>query len=138
MMIARIKEGLVKVDHRAERKANPNKFSRAGIPDGMTRAQIAPIAAKAQKQADRFIQKMKDEGILPQVTIPDSDEAKGEAALREITTIALMPGDRQQKIAALRTVLEYTKSKPESKSKLTVNTSEQWLAEIAADDAGSE
>ena len=40
--------------------------------------------------------------------------------------------EKQAKLAAIRTVLEYTKSKPESRSKVTVSTSEQFLAEIAA------
>jgi hypothetical protein len=88
--------------------------------------------AEARLKADRFIQKMTDDGILPPIVIPDTDEAKGIAALTEACVLALGPTDKQVKLAAIRTVLEYTKAKPESKSKLTLSTSEQWLAEIAA------
>jgi hypothetical protein len=122
----------------ADRIANPEKYSRAGIPDGHTRATAAPLWAEARRKADRFMQKMADEGIInpKEVVVPDSDEAKGNAALHEACVIALGPTEKQAKLAAIRTVLEYTKSKPESRSKVTVSTSEQFLAEIAAlDDA---
>lgn len=132
-MIEKIKAG--RAIQQIEREANPDKFSRAGIPHGHTRASVAPLIAKANEQADRFIQKMKEEGNLPEVVIPGSDEERAEAALREACVIALSPGERQAKMAAIRTVLEWTRAKPASASKITVNTSEDWLAEIAADDA---
>jgi hypothetical protein len=121
----------------AERKTNPDKFTRSGIPNGHTRASVAPLWDAARRKADRFMQKMSDEGIIPNVVIPDSDEAKGIAALDAAVVLALGPSDKQIKLAAIRTVLEYTRSKPESKSKMTINTSEQWLAEIAAEDVRS-
>jgi hypothetical protein len=132
-MIAAQKAG--SVAHRAERKANPAKFSRVDIPNGMTRAQAAPLWADARLKADRFIKKMQDKGELPTVVVPGSDEEKGIAALHEATVIALGPGDKQAKLAAIRTVLEYTKAKPASRQKIDITTSEDWLAEIAADDA---
>lgn len=121
--------------HKAERKANPEKFKRTGTPNGMTRATAAPLWADARLKADRFIQKMKDEGELPTVVIPGSDEEKGVAALHAATVLALGPGDRQAKLAAIRTVLEWTKAKPATRQKLDITTSEDWLAAIAADDA---
>lgn len=114
-----------------ERKINPEKYSRTGTPNGMTRATAAPLWAEARRKADRLIQLMTDDGLISETVIPDSDEAKGVAALHEVAVLALGPGEKQAKLAALRTLLEYTRSKPESKSKLTVNTSEDWLAEIA-------
>jgi hypothetical protein len=118
-------------------KADPQKFSRAAIPNGMTKASVAPLVAKAREQADRFIQNMIGEGHLPAVTVPDSDDAKAQAALTEACVIALSPGERQAKMAAIRTVLEWTRAKPASKSSIDINTSEKWLAEIAADDANT-
>lgn len=116
------------------RAADPQKFSRANIPNGMTRESVAPLLAEARLRADRFIQKMKDEDILPVIVIPDSDEAKAEAALGEAYAMAIGPGEKQIKLAAARTVLEWTRAKPASKSTINVNTSEDWLAAIAADD----
>lgn len=122
--------------HKAERKANPDKFKRTGTPNGMTRATAAPLWADARLKADGFIQKMIDDGELPNVNfkVPDTDEAKGVAALHEATVLALAPGDRQARLAAIRTVLEWTKAKPASRTKIDVTTSEDWLAQIAADD----
>jgi hypothetical protein len=135
-MIAKIKAG--RAIQQIEREANPQKFSRFGVPHGETKASVAPLWAEARRKADRFIQKMADEGIIPNVIIPDSDDAKGVAALHAATVLALGPTDKQLKLAAIRTVLEYTRSKPESKSKMTINTSEEFLAQIAADDASSD
>ena len=115
----------------ADRLANPEKYSRSGIPHGYTRATVAPLWAEARRKADWFMNMLEDEGIVPTVVVPDSDEEKGKLALHEACVLALGPGEKQAKLAALRTVLEYTRSKPESKSKLTVQTSEDWLAEIA-------
>ena len=120
------------VAHWEERRRNPAKFARTGIPNGHTKHSVAPLWAEARRKADRFIQKMMDDGVIPAVTVPDSDEAKGNAALHAACVIALGPTEQRDKLAAIRTVLEYTKAKPESKSKLTVSSSEQWLAEIAA------
>lgn len=132
-MMVNVRANLAK--NAIERKANPDKYSRSGIPHGYTRATVAPLWAKAHKQADRFIQMITDEGLVSAVVIPDSDEAKGVAALHEACVLALGPGEKQAKLAALRTVLEYTRSKPESKSKMTINTSEDFLAAIASEDA---
>jgi hypothetical protein len=136
-------EGRARMDARdasvaEQRKADPQKFSRFNIPNGMTKATVAPLVAKANRQADRFIQKMKDEGVLPEVLVPDSDEARSEAALKEACVIALSPGEKQAKMAAIRTVLEWTRAKPASKSSININTSEDWLAEIAAADAAAD
>lgn len=117
------------------RAADPTKFSRSGVPNGMTKASVAPLVAKAHQLADRFIQKMKDEDVIPMIVIPDSDDARAEAALKAAVIIALSPGERQTQMAAIRTVLEYTKSKPATRSQITLDTTEQLLAEIARDAA---
>jgi hypothetical protein len=119
--------------HKADRKANPEKFKRTGTPNGMTRATAAPLWADARLKADRYIKRMQDEGELPKVLVPGSDEEKGVAALHEATVLALGPTDKQLKLAAIRTVLEWTKAKPATRSKIDVTTSEDWLAEIASD-----
>lgn len=129
------------------RKANPAKFNRHGVPDGMRRAQAEPLWARARELADRFIQIMKDKGELPEdelvviendgdmseIRIPSSDAGKAEAALRETFVLAVGPSDQKVKIQALNTVLAYTKSKPESRSKLTLNKAEDFLDAIADD-----
>ncbi|MBW7970950.1 hypothetical protein [Bradyrhizobium sp. BR 10289] len=136
----------------ADRKANPEKYSRAGVPDGMRRAQAEPLWARARELADRFIQIMKDKGELPQdeivlvqdgedvseVRVPSSDDGKAEAALREAFVLAVGPSDQKIKIQAINTVLNFTKSKPESKSKLTLERAEDFLDAVAKDNDGAD
>jgi hypothetical protein len=132
----------------ADRKANPEKYNRTGVPDGMRRADAAPLWEQANKLADRFIAIMKDKGELPEdeivlvenegevseVRVPNSDTGKAEAALREAFVLAVGPSTQQIKVQAINTVLAYTKSKPESKSKLTLNKAEDFLDDILKGD----
>lgn len=120
-------------NRRKLREANPDLFKRTGIPDGMTKAQAQRAWKRARKKADRFIEKMKEEGELPPIVVPGTDAEKAEKALHEACVLAFGPGERQTKMAAIRTILEWTKSKPESKSKVTVDNAEAWLAKVASD-----
>jgi hypothetical protein len=118
----------------ADRKVNPAKYSRSGIPTGYTRETIKPYWDRAHELADRFIQIMKDQGELPEVVVPDTDAGKAEAALREAFVLAVGPSDQKIKIQAINTVLNFTKSKPESKSKLTLNKAEDFLDALTSGD----
>jgi hypothetical protein len=131
---------------KASHKADPEKYSRLGVPKGHTRESVAPLWQRARELADRFIQIMKDKGELPQdeqvqvvtedgvqtVSVPSTDNGKAEAALKEAFVLAVGPSDQKIKIQAINTVLNFTKSKPESKTKLTVNPM-SFLDEIADD-----
>jgi hypothetical protein len=135
----------------AAAKINPQHFYRHGIPDGMRRRDAAPLWEQAEALADRFIQIMKDQGELPdeivevvsvdedgkvektEVAVPVSDIGKAERALREAFVLAVGPSTQNIKIQAINTVLNFTKSKPESKSKLTLNKAEDFLDEIASE-----
>jgi len=122
----------------ADRKANPAKYTRSGVPTGMTKAKVAPLWAKARKLAARFIRIMKDKGELPEtdvfdLAVPTTDAEKAEAALNEAFVLAVGPSEQKIKIQAINTVLAYTKSKPESRSKLTLNKAEDFLDAIAND-----
>jgi hypothetical protein len=83
---------------------------------------------------------MKDKGELPElpddifdVAVPETDAGKAEAALKEAFVLAMGPSDQKIKIQAINTVLAYTKSKPESRSKLTLNKAEDFLDAIEND-----
>lgn len=135
----------------ADRKANPEKYKRTGVPDGMRRAKAQRLWARAYALADRFIQIMIDKGELPpttdetvdvdvlnedgdvvgtkQVIVPSTNDGKAKAALREAFVLAVGPSTQQIKIQALNTVLNFTMSKPESKVKLTTKP-EAFLDEL--------
>lgn len=142
--------------HRERMRLNPQLYKRSNIPDGMTRAMVKPMWERAYALADRFIQIMKDTDQLPSdeevtvlslgdvivsaegvtvstVSVPTTDAGKAEAALREAFVLAIGPSDQKIKIQAINTVLNFTKSKPESKSKLTLDKAEDFLDAVAND-----
>jgi hypothetical protein len=132
---------------KASHASDPTKHSRLGVPKGHTRETVAPLWARANALADRFIKIMKDKGELPDekvevvtqdgietVMVPVTDTGKAEAALKEAFVLAVGPSDQKIKIQAINTVLNFTKSKPESKSKLTLNKAEDFLDEIIRGD----
>jgi hypothetical protein len=131
-------------------KEEPWRFFRRGVPNGMRKRDAEPLWARARELADRFIQIMKEHGELPQdaedvvvvaqegqdpevITVPSTDAGKAEAALREAFVMAVGPSTQNIKIQAINTVLAYTKSKPESKSKLTLDKAEDFLSMVAED-----
>jgi hypothetical protein len=67
------------------------------------------------------------------LVIPANDAGMAEAALREAFALAVGPSDKKTKLAAINTVLAYTKAKPESRSKVTLDKAEDFLAEVARD-----
>jgi hypothetical protein len=134
-------------------KLNPAKFNRHGVPDGMRRAEAEPLWAQANLLADRFIQILKDKGELPNqvevatntinttaaiapdaapIVIPETDEGKAEAALREAFVLAMGPSRPQVRIHAINTVLNYTAAKPESRTTLMLGQAEDFLTAITA------
>jgi hypothetical protein len=147
---------LVHLKNAEGRRTNPEKYTRLGVPDGMRKKDVAPLWEQANKLADRFIQIMKDKGELPDeivevivrdddgnetdrvpVAVPTNDAGKAEVALREAFVLAVGPSTQQIKIQAINTVLNFTKSKPESKSKLTLSKAEDFLDEIMRDDGAN-
>lgn len=122
------------------KKTNPHLNSRAGVPDGMRKPEALKQWALAREQARKFIKIMEDNGELDVFVIPGTEAEMAKKALEEAYTMAVGPmGDAKTKASAIRTVLEWTKAKPESKSKLTLDKSEEFLAILNADmksDAG--
>lgn len=110
-----------------------NKF-RAGVPDGMRKPEADKIWAQAEIQAQKFIQIMEDAGELDKDAVPGSEAEMAKRVLAEAYKIAVGPGgDVKVKVTAQRMILDFTKAKPETKSKLTLDKSEEWLAALALD-----
>jgi hypothetical protein len=117
----------------AQLHATRNTRARLGVPDGMRKVEAEAAWSHAATLADRFIKIMEEQGELPEVVIPGSEAEMATEVLREAFKIAVGPQSVKDRISAINTVLNFTKSKPESKSKLTVNKAEDWLAELAGD-----
>jgi hypothetical protein len=137
---------LAKVRAAAKKGGRPE-----GVADGCTKEQIIALRAVATEKAERIITAMAkdDDELKPEAMTPDElemlglmkasgeaeglvddDKATARAVLKEAITIALMPGNRQTKLTAIRTVLEYTKAKPASTTNTNVNAAEEFLAAL--------
>jgi hypothetical protein len=95
-----------------DRRRNPAKYSRLGVPDGMRKAEADKLWAVAKAQADEFMLTLETQGVVEAVVVPDSDEEKAKAALREATVIALGPTNNRTKGMAINAVLRFTKAPP--------------------------
>jgi hypothetical protein len=119
----------------SRRKSETYRFSttlgrRLGQQFGVTRAETERLWVDARKQAKKDMEIIKKAGI-------NIDDAGTEALT---TTLEIMrgPGDVRTKLSAARQVLEWTKAKPASESKVTLNTAEEWLATLAKEENGDE
>jgi hypothetical protein len=114
----------------AEWRANGAK--KAGKPQGATHGytrhtrnkMIAKAEAEAKVQVDRMI----EEGKL------DAEDPLAREAMDAIATLMRRTDiNPKDKLAAARTILEWTKAKPASDTNLNVRKAEDFLAEIAGD-----
>jgi hypothetical protein len=107
---------------------------RQGVPDGMRKADAEVLWDQARRQAKRFIQIMEDADKVETLPVPGTEAEMAKQVLEQAFVHAVSPlTDAKNKATYIRIVLDFTKSKPESKSKLTLDKSEEWLAEVAKD-----
>jgi hypothetical protein len=116
---------------RKDRAANPERYYRTGVADGMTRDRAMKEWAIARGKAELFME-MIDEPIEPnssfETVIPETDEGKARLALHEVTTIVLSRAcNMGHRLEALRTLLAYTKEKPVQKTDTKISSAEDWL-----------
>lgn len=99
--------------------------SRFGIPDGMRKAEALKAWAEARRKAEKHMANMKKAGLMP-----DDNEIIEKATL---ATLEILEGPMNQdmKLKAANQLLTFFKAKPASKSEVTVNAAEAWLASLA-------
>jgi hypothetical protein len=126
----------------AAAKADPTKFYRYGVPDGMRRAEAEHLWVRANELADRFIEGLKEKGEIPDlprqvannrdagILVPPTDQGKAEGALREAFVLAVGPSTPRVKAQAVNIVLTYTKTKPTAKDALLRDRPEDFLNTI--------
>src|SRR5215475_13394611 len=56
-----------------DRARHPDKYSRAGIPNGLRKAEAQALWDKASTLADLAIQRLEDQGLVERVVVPDTD-----------------------------------------------------------------
>jgi hypothetical protein len=120
---------MIAARHRSteNRRKDPLKYSRVGVPTGMRKAEAMALWDTAGKIADCIVRTFEADGVLPEAMIPDSDDALAKACLRELVVIVFGPGnDQRTKLMALYALLKYTKGPPKRRLDYTL-TAEEWL-----------
>lgn len=84
--------------------------------------------AIAHAEAKQLVQIMEDKGL----DVPKDQYAR-EALESVVAMVRIKDISHKDRLAAARTVLDYTMSKPESKAAVTVKKAEDFLTELAAD-----
>ena len=92
-----------------DRRKNPQRYSRKGVPDGMRKAEAMKAWAEARTKADGIMKILEDQGAVSAVVIPGSDDEKAKAARHEACLLALGPADKRTKLMAAGTVLKFTR-----------------------------
>ncbi len=87
-----------------DRRRNPAKYSRLGVPDGMRKAEADKLWALAKAQADK-------------------------AALHGAVVIALGPTNNRTKGMAINAVLRFTKAPPAQRVAVAPSIDHAWLTE---------
>jgi hypothetical protein len=112
-------------DSRAIEDANIYRHSK--LPDLPGSRKLGVEAAKVVWEEAERRAKRDMENISKDVDIHDA----AQEALTAVLVTMRAPINQPTKLAAARTVLEYTMAKPTAKSEVTVNAAEKWLAEIS-------
>lgn len=100
---------------------------RQGVPDGMRKAEADVLNTAAKESARETMSELVKSGALGDL------DAKAAEALESAIEVMRKPGSKQVQLQAARLVLDFTKSKPASKSDITVNKAEEWLAAVATE-----
>lgn len=119
-MTAKRLEGL-----RKWREANPHLVGRRhGHPDGIRLKDWLIVKEKAAKTAVKAIKIMSDKKIW------QADNDVAEKAMQAALEILAAPGEHRNKLAAAKTILDFTQSKPVVKNETTLKTAEQFLESL--------
>lgn len=112
-------------------RRNKNAGRKKGCFDGMTHQQSIEASAKAKAEAKLIVEKMIEKD-------PTLEETYAKEAMETVVELMRTPGDKQSRLAAAKTLLEYTKAKPSTKSEVTINKAEAFLEEVLRSENGPE
>jgi hypothetical protein len=113
---------------RAAAKARWEKHPEKEVaPKGWTLDQYRLFLEDAKREAQRIFTIMADEGRAP-------DDPLAQEAMKAVLSL-MQSKNPQTKLRAARTVLEYTKAKPAAKHDHTIRTAEDFLDDLASQEA---
>ena len=93
-----------------------------GTPDGYRSEQIKPIREKAKVEAKKVVKIMSKKF--------DIEDEYSKEALGAAVEIMRVPGETRERLAAARLVLDFCRSKPASRSDVTIGKAEDFLASL--------
>jgi hypothetical protein len=108
-----------------KKRKNPGRPK--GVPDGHTKESIEPLREQAKEEAIKVVEIM-----TKKFDIPEDDAAK--EALQCAVEIIRTPGETRERLSAARLVLDFTKSKPASKSDVSISKAEDFLVALMNED----
>jgi hypothetical protein len=111
-----------------KKRKNPGRPQ--GVPDGHTAETIAPVRAQAKKDAEKVVKIMSEKYNI-------EDEYQKEA-LQTAVEVMRIDGQTRERLAAARLVLDFTKSKPASKSDVSISRAEDFLASLLTDEESTD
>jgi hypothetical protein len=111
-------------------KPRKNPGRPMGVPDGHTKETIAPIRAQAKKDAIKVVKIMSDKYNI-------EDEYQKEALTTAVEVMRL-DGQSRERLAAARLVLDFTKSKPATKSDVSISRAEDFLASLLTEEESND
>jgi hypothetical protein len=118
-------EKLKAISNDAAAKAAKVKRKVAGIPTGVTHVEWAVMLDEAQKLAKRILREMDNEGALPENPL-------ARTAMQEAVTMLATDLPAKDKLAVIRTILEWNLAKPAATNNVNLKTAEDFLDELAA------
>jgi hypothetical protein len=107
-------------------KPKKNAGRPKGVPDGHRKETIAPLREQAKLDAKKVVEIMSDKFNI-------EDEYQKEALTTAVEVMRLV-GETRERLAAARLVLDFTKSKPASKSDVSISRAEDFLATLLQED----
>jgi len=96
-----------------------------GCPDGYSHKNFLKLKATVDVENKLILAVMVKDNNMN-----ETDDAHAIEALNTAVGIMRLPGDARNKLGAAKLVLEFTKAKPSSKSEVTINTAEDFLAQV--------
>lgn len=103
-------------------KKRKNAGRPMGVVDGHTKETLQPIREQSRTDAKRIVKIMAEEyGI---------DDSYAKEALQTAVEIMREPAQNRDKLTAARMVLDFTKTKPTSKSEVTIGQAEAFLSSL--------
>ncbi len=108
--------------------AASNAGRKPGHIHGMRRKTYERKLLGAKREANRIVRYMTDKKQF----VADNDVS--EEAFKEVLVILRAPGPAKDRLAAAKTLLEYTQKKPVAATEMTLNNAESFLDAVLADE----